>query len=80
MVNVNLMVTTKKTVIEYIEKENILLQKKKKSTKHKKTVIQEMRGEKSHKTLQKNSKITDSNPLPVSNHSKCKRVKLLTDW
>ena len=30
--------------------------------------------------LQKNSKITDSNPLPVSNHSKCKRVKLLTDW
>lgn len=71
------MVTTKKPVIEYIEKENILLQKKK-STKHKKTVIQEMRGEKSHVT--KNSKITDSNPLPVSNHSKCKRVKLLTDW
>ena len=28
MVNVNFMVTTKKTVIEYIEKENILLQKK----------------------------------------------------
>ena len=72
------MVTTKKTVIEYIEKENILLQKKK-STKHKKTVIQEMRGGEKD-MLQKNSKITDSNPLPVSNHSKCKRVKLLTDW
>lgn len=79
MLNVILTVTTKKTVIVYIEKENILLPKKKKSAKHKKTVIQEMRGGR-HKMLQKNSKITDSNALPVRNHSKRKRVKLLTNW
>ena len=79
MLNVIFTVTTKNTVIEYIEKENILLpKKKKKSAKHRKTVIWEMR-DATHKMLQKNSKITVSNALPVSNHSKCKRVKLLTN-